>query len=74
MFDLNKFKTDFVFKGKPRCLSLDYNDLIKYCKSPDFDPKMFKMMHDNYAKAFNRLDWEQQGKIVETINIHHKNW
>lgn len=54
-------------KYRNEMLSDDYEKLITYCKSDDFDPKMFKIMHDNYAKAFARLKYEQQGEVVAEI-------
>jgi len=43
-------------------------DLLSYCGSETFDQKEFKRSHDEWAKRWSRLDWEQQGYITEQIS------
>lgn len=55
-------------------LHLEYEKLLEYCKSLDFDQKIFKIMHDNYTKTYNRLNQEEQGKIAEMIALRYRSY
>jgi hypothetical protein len=37
--------------------------LCAYCKSEHFDKGIFMSYHDNYEKAWKKLDFAQQGEI-----------
>ena len=52
-------------------LANEYRKLIKYCESPEYDFKIFKTMHDNYAKSFGRLGQDDQGQVCEDIRLDH---
>jgi hypothetical protein len=43
-------------------------ELIDYCKSSKFDKDIFRLYHDEYAKSWKRLSYEQQGELTEMIN------
>ena len=44
--------------------------LINYCNKRDtFDPGIFSSMHDNYFKAWKKLDQAAQGEISERIRL-----
>jgi len=56
--------TDFISK---------YFNLIKYCEDmSSFDSKIFKQIHDEYSKKYQKLDQADQGLIAEQIHNRFK--
>jgi hypothetical protein len=45
-----------------------YKSLQTYCSAPDFDAGVFRLKHDEYAKRYQKLTYEQQGEIAERVN------
>lgn len=46
---------------------LEYRKLLNFCNSPNFDMDVFSILHDRYAKAYQKLNYEEQGWITEEI-------
>ena len=42
--------------------------LRDYCSDPTFDSKVFKIRHDNLAKAWAKLPFDIQGEICHYIS------
>jgi hypothetical protein len=45
----------------------EYLELLDYCSSKNYDILIFTMRHDQYAKAYQRLDQAEQGAIAEKL-------
>ena len=46
--------------------------LIEYCSDKNFDPNIFRLLHDQYAHAWKKLDQAKQGEITECLNkVYH---
>lgn len=48
-----------------------YVALTGYCERPGLDPGVFRLFHDEYAKAWQRLDYQQQGEVAALISQHY---
>ena len=47
-------------------------ELMEYCSDKNFDPKIFQILHDEYANAWKKLDQAEQGEITEYLNkVYH---
>ena len=48
-----------------------YEELLGYSAEAGMDQGVFAVMHDNYTKMYNKLDYEEQGEVSEIINRRH---
>jgi hypothetical protein len=45
-----------------------YFKLLNFCKSKDFDDKLFKFMTKNYTDMYKKIEFNSQGIIADKIN------
>lgn len=46
--------------------------LCNYCRSDAFDRDFFRIMHDNYIKAWMKLSIAEQGEISYRLDLLNK--
>jgi hypothetical protein len=52
-------------------LAQAYVELTDYCRAPGFDQGIFQVKHDAYAKAYQRLNFAEQGEVTAAIASHY---